>query len=254
MDKIKILIVEDDIITANDIAQRLETEGYEITAIVDNGYEALELVKTKQPDIALLDIGLGKDKMDGIETAGKINKIRQMPFIFLTAYVDKGTINRAMEAMPASYLVKPVNDRQLIVSINLAMTNYANSISQKYTEKSGKAADHFFHNNCLFVKTDMFVKVELSTILWIEACSNYSIIVTSHHKYTVLAPLHIFIGKLRENDSSFLRIHRSFGINIQKIDSFDLIHVKIDKKEIPIGKSYRDEFYEQIGFVKSVRL
>ena len=250
MDKIKILIVEDDIITANDIAQRLETEGYEITAIVDNGYEALEIAKTKQPDIALLDIGLGKDKMDGIETAGKINKIRQMPFIFMTAYADNSTVNRAMETMPASYLVKPVNDKQLKVSINLAMTNYANSISQKCTEKSGKAADHFFHNNCLFVKTDMFVKVELSTILWIEACSNYSTIITVNHKYTVLSPLHDFINMLRENDPSFIRIHRSYGINITRIDSFDMLHIIINKKELPIGKSYKDEFYKQIGFVK----
>ncbi len=250
MDKIKILIVEDDIITAKDIARRLKKEGYEIMAIVDNGHEALKLTKTKRPDLALLDIGLGKDKMDGIETAGKINKIRKMPFIFLTAYADNGTVNRAMETTPASYLVKPVNDKQLRVSINLAMANYANSISQKTTEKPGKSADHFFHNNCLFVKTDMYVKVELPDILWIEAYSNYSTIFTSGHKYTVLSQFHDFMDTLSKNDPSFIRIHRSYGINITRIDSFDMLHVIINKKELKIGKSYRDEFCRQIGFVK----
>ena len=250
MDKIKILIVEDDIITANDIARRLKKEGYEIIAIADNGYEALELTKTKKPDFALLDIGLGKDKMDGIETAERIKKIRQMPFIFLTAYADNRTVDRAMETMPASYLVKPVNDKQLKVSTNMAMTNFANSISQKTTEKPGTAADHFFHNNCLFVKTDMFIKVELPTILWVEAYSNYSTIITSGHKYTVLSQFHDFMDTLRKNDPSFIRIHRSYGININKIDSFDMLHVIIDKKELKIGKSYRDEFCRQIGLVK----
>ncbi len=236
MDKIKILIVEDDIITASNIAMRLKKEGYEIIANVDNGHEALEIAKTKRPDLALLDIGLGKDKMDGIETATRINKIRQMPIIFLTAYADTRTVDRAMETMPASYLVKPVNDKQLKVSINLAMANYANSMSRKSTEKSGKAADHFFHNNCLFVKTDMFVKVELQNILWVEAYSNYSTFFTSDHKYTVLSQFHDFIDTLKKNDPSFIRIHRSYGININKIDSFDLLHVIINKKKWLISK------------------
>jgi len=250
MEKIKVLIVEDDMITATDIARRLKKEGCEIVAITDNGNEALELTKTKKPDIALLDIGLGKDKMDGIETAAKINMIRQMPFIFLTAYADNHTVERAMETMPASYLLKPVNDKQLSVSINLALTKYANSLPQEPTDKSGKAADHFFHNNCLFVKTDMFVKIELQNILWIEAYSNYSTIYTTGHKYTVLSQFHDFMITLRKNDQSFIRIHRSYGINMNKVDSFDMMHVIIDKKELRIGKSYRDEFCRQIGLLK----
>ena len=250
MDKIKVLIVEDDIITANDIARRLKKKGFEITAISDSGNEALDLTKTKKPDIALLDIGLGKDKMDGIETAERMKAIRQMPFIFLTAYADNHTVERAMETMPASYLLKPVNDNQLNVSINLALTKYANSLSQTHTEKAGQAADHFFHNHCLFIKTDMYVKVELQKILWIEAYSNYSTIITSAHKYTVLAQFREFMDTLRQNDPSFIRIHRSYGININKVESFDMLHVIINKKELKIGKSYREEFCRQIGLLK----
>ena len=178
-----------------------------------------------------------------------------MPVIFLTAYSDNETVNRAMETMPASYLVKPVNDKQLKTSINLAMNRFADLKIRQEAEiekkEKAKESDHFILNDNIFIKMkEKFYKVKLSDILWIEAGSNYSTIITPSHKYTILLNLGAFFKKLQKNTRIFVRIHRSYTINIEHINSFDISHVHFKNKKIPIGKSYRDDFYKRIGYVK----
>jgi len=250
MENIKALIVEDNMLTAKDISGCLENEGYRIVGLVDNANDAINLAREHRPDIAILDINLGQGKMDGIECAKRINQFVKMPVIFLTAYADEGTLERASGTFPASYLVKPVNDNQLLASVHLAMKKYASSVAEANSQKPDSSPDYFFNNNCLFVKTDKFVKLSTENILYVEASGNYVTIIIPGHKYAILSSLSAFYEQLRKINSDFIRIHRSYIINLRQLDSFDHLHAIVGENEIPIGKSFRENFFNQVGYRK----
>ena len=250
MEKIKVLIAEDEALTARNIADTLEAEGFDVVAVTDSGEEAVIMAEEHHPDIAILDIGLGAGKMDGIEAAEKINKFVKLPVIFLTAYADKQTVDRAAATLPASYLIKPVNESQLLASVHIAMTKYASSVVEKSSGSGETAPDYFFNDSNLFVKTDRFVKLNTNKILCVEAAGNYINIITAEHKYSVLSSLTAFYNQLTKNNPGFARIHRSYIINMRLLDSFDHLHVVIGGKEFPIGKSFRDDFFSRLGYHK----
>ena len=120
MDKARILIVEDVAIIAMEIEDQLQSMGYEVTAIVDTGKKAIEKAEEDKPDIILMDIRI-KGEMDGIEAAEVIRSRFCIPVIFSTAYHDKGQIERAKLAIPFGYVLKPIQKRDLKVTIEMAL-------------------------------------------------------------------------------------------------------------------------------------
>ncbi len=101
----KILVVEDERITAEDIKSGLEGAGYHVPALVSTGKDAVEKAGELKPDLVLMDIKL-KGKMDGIEAAGKIKLLYDIPVIYLTAYSDEYTVQRAKITEPSGYIIK----------------------------------------------------------------------------------------------------------------------------------------------------
>jgi two-component system cell cycle sensor histidine kinase/response regulator CckA len=120
----RILVVEDETIVAMDIAQGLRQLGYGVVGTAGTGEEALELAKRGVPDLVLMDINL-RGSMDGIETAKALQLRRAVPVLFLTAHADAATVQRAKEASPYGYLVKPYDQRDLHRSIELALSKAA---------------------------------------------------------------------------------------------------------------------------------
>jgi len=120
MSPIKILVVEDEIIVAEDIAGRLKKMGYAVTATVPSGEEAIAKVAENPPDLVLMDIVL-KGDMDGITAAEKIRINTNVPTVFLTAYADEKTLQRAKLTDPFGYLVKPFQQQDLRVTIEIAL-------------------------------------------------------------------------------------------------------------------------------------
>ncbi len=120
---IKVLIVEDETLVAMEIESALKREGFYVCNVVDNGEEAIESVKECQPDVVLMDIYL-RGKPNGIDTCQKIKSIREVPVIFLTAYSDKKTIERAVDCTPDGYLVKPFRRDELVAMIRVAVKKY----------------------------------------------------------------------------------------------------------------------------------
>ena len=120
MDK-KILILEDEIIVAIDLQEVLETIGY-ITYVVHNYKEAIAAVTSFKPQLAICDINLGIGA-NGIDFARDANKISpQMEIIYVTAFSDQKMVSEAMETEPFNYLVKPWNEQQIAVTVNMAFT------------------------------------------------------------------------------------------------------------------------------------
>jgi CheY-like chemotaxis protein len=120
MEKARILVVEDETIVAMDIAGTLRKLGHEVTDTVPSGEQAIESVTGNRPDLIFMDIGL-KGKMDGIETAAKIREQFNIPVIFLTAFVDEKTLDRAKETLPAGYLTKPFEENDLRIAIEVGL-------------------------------------------------------------------------------------------------------------------------------------
>lgn len=129
----QILVVEDEVITAMDIQRRLKNLGYGVPVIVCSGEEAIEKVKENKPDLVLMDINLFGG-MDGIEAASKIHSFSDIPVIYLTAYSDDETLQRAKITEPYSYMVKPFKDREL--QLNLEIAFYKNKMEKKLKEKN----------------------------------------------------------------------------------------------------------------------
>ncbi|MEA3289644.1 MAG: response regulator [Campylobacterota bacterium] len=137
MCKNKILIVEDETIVALDIKSAVIQLGFSVTSTVTNYDDALKSVVEDEPHIILMDINLYNSK-DGIETAKAIKKIKDIPVIYLTAFSDDKTIQRAIETEPAGYLTKPFKRDEVKSTIKLALykldlSNKANQV-QSYTD------------------------------------------------------------------------------------------------------------------------
>jgi PAS domain S-box-containing protein len=133
----RILIVEDERIVAMDIRMRLEGIGYFVTAIASSGKEAIKRAEELRPDLALMDIVL-KGKMDGIEAAGEISTRFDIPVVFLSAYADEETLLRAKVSGPFGYIVKPFDDRQLQVNIEMAINKHASDKALRESEERFK--------------------------------------------------------------------------------------------------------------------
>ncbi|MBU1101600.1 MAG: PAS domain S-box protein [Bacteroidetes bacterium] len=121
--KNKIIIVEDNLLIATETNKRLLNAGYEVIGIFEAGEDLITQIEKLEPDLILMDIML-KGRMSGIDTTKQILKKCDVPIIYLTAYTDKETLNRARETGPFAYLVKPVSKEDLLVNIEMALYNH----------------------------------------------------------------------------------------------------------------------------------
>ena len=119
----KILIVEDEVIVARNIANQLNQLGYIVTGKVSSGQAAINQAADSKPDLILMDIII-KGDMDGITTANHIHKELDIPIIFLTAYGDEQTLERAKVTQPFGYIVKPFTIRDLRIAIEIALVKH----------------------------------------------------------------------------------------------------------------------------------
>jgi PAS domain S-box-containing protein len=120
MNKTRLLVVEDESVVTLELVQRLNGMGYSVAGSTDSGAESVRMAEELRPDLVLMDIKL-HGKMDGIEAAGEIRKRFEIPVIFLTAYTDRETIERAKAGAPFGYLHKPFEDREIYTTIEMAM-------------------------------------------------------------------------------------------------------------------------------------
>src|SRR5438477_4787101 len=120
MDKARILVVEDESLLAEDIQERLKNLGYEASALAFSGEEALAQAASAQPDLVLMDIRL-KGEMDGIETARVLRERFSLPVIYLTGEADDATLERAKATEPLGYLLKPIEEKRLYSTIEIAL-------------------------------------------------------------------------------------------------------------------------------------
>lgn len=156
MSKERVLIVEDEKIIALDLQRRLERFGYTICDTCSEGADAIEKAKEHKPDIILMDIMLN-GPMDGIEAAKIIKQELQLPVIFLTAYVDDRTLERAKTAEPYGYILKPFKERELYTAIDIALYKFNSEQYIKRQERLFSAILHSVNDGLIAVDNDLVV-------------------------------------------------------------------------------------------------
>ena len=124
MSHVRVLVVEDEPIIAEDIREILHNMDFCVSGVAYNPEDAICALKVHPPDMVLLDINLGS-KMDGIQIAEFINQTLQIPFVFLTSHADKVTVERAKHTHPSGYLVKPFDEKDLFTTLEIALFNYS---------------------------------------------------------------------------------------------------------------------------------
>ncbi len=134
MTNVKILVVEDESIVAKDIQNRLKKIGYDVLAVACSGEEAINKAAETSPDLVLMDIRI-KGDMDGVEAAGQIYTRFNVPVIYLTAYADADTLERAKITEPVGYLLKPFKERELYTTIETGLSKHRIERKLKESEK-----------------------------------------------------------------------------------------------------------------------
>jgi DNA-binding LytR/AlgR family response regulator len=251
---ITLLIVEDDMIIAAKVSMQLTNLGYDVVGIVPRGEEAIRQVADNPPDIVLLDINL-KGALDGIETAKAILKMVDIPIIYVTANADEATFNRAKETRPYAFISKPIKNLDLQRAIELTVSRLSEKkLARVLTtepihdmpEESDDAP--FILSDRIFVKhKEKMVKLFLEDILYIEAERNYCRIYTKNKEYVLATTLKIMEEKLPMRH--FIRVHRSFMVNLAQVDEVAESHVTIHQKAVPLSNTLREDLLSRLQMI-----
>ena len=238
MEKIyKILIVEDEMIIAANISLQLINLGYQITGTIPRGEEVIDHIEQNSPDIILMDINL-KGNLDGIEIVHLIQKNNNTPIIYLTANADETTFNRAKQTNPYAFISKPFKKIDLQHTIELTINRIEEELIFK--ENNLNSEIPFVLIDSIFIRNnDKMVKIYINDVLYIEAERNYCKLHCKDKEHLLVSTLKDLDEKLPS--TSFLRIHRSFIVNISHIDEIATSHVVIAKKAIPITADLKKE-------------
>lgn len=245
-----ILVVEDESIVAKDIQVCLRKLGYNVIGICSTGEDAVQKALDARPDLIMMDIML-KGEMSGIQAAAAIRKDHDIPVIFLTAYTDRDTVDKAKETEPYGYIIKPFKEIDIQTAIEIALYKHSK-------EKVVKKERDFYYslvekqdsNDMIFVKANQrLVKIKYEDIYFIEALKDYVVINTLDRRYTIHSTMKDIESKMPEKQ--FVRVHRSFILRIDKIKEIDHSNVVLDndKKIIPVGGSYKDLLQERINLI-----
>lgn len=220
--EIRILIVEDESIIAEELRRMLVKFGYQVVGIAHRYQEAIAMIENHLPDLILLDIGLNYSENDGIELASHINKAHKIPFIYITANADISTVNRAKITEPAAYITKPFNDSTIYSNIEIVLHRV---LHEKY------------QGTIMVKQGTKKVMLSCQKIVYLKADNMYTEVHTADNKtYIVREFLKSFLIRL---DKPFIvQIHRSYAVNINFMQSYNHDYIFLPNTKLPISHLY----------------
>jgi DNA-binding LytR/AlgR family response regulator len=238
----KILIVEDQMLIAANIANQLEGIGYEVVGIIPRGEEAVKFVQNEKPDLVLMDINL-KGELDGIETAQRMQQDGKIPIIYLTANSDDAHFERAKETNPYAFISKPFKKLDLQRAIELASARIIQENNEVKAESSNLKLD-----DRIFVRhNEVMVKIIIEDIYYLEADRNYCQVFTKNNTYLLVNTLKNMEDKLPPQH--FQRIHRSYIVNIKHVNEVAQNHITVGNKILPLSKELRKDLLDRLQLV-----
>ncbi|MCE3280560.1 MAG: DNA-binding response regulator [Bacteroidetes bacterium] len=222
--KKKILIVEDELIIAETIVEILRAQGYEKTFVAESVEEAKIFIEKENPDLVFTDIAL-KSNQTGIDLGHLLFEKYKIPFIYITSHVSSQIIQKAKATFPNAFLSKPFKKEDLLIAMEFAFH---------------KADSAEVEDDCLYVKDGHeTVRIPYDEIIYLKADRNYTSIFPSEGKVRLVRfSLAEILSQLPEE--TFLRIHKSYVVNLKQILSVKSSRVLLADMELPVGRSYRE--------------
>ena len=218
-----ILIVEDELLIAEMLKEMLYDLGYNTVYVAKNYEQAQQqLALNTNIDLAFLDINLTNEK-SGIDVAHHIKNTCKIPFIYLTSYSDPKTVKEATTTLPEAYLLKPFSKNDLFSTLEMVKAKYAVNSTQSIIIKEGNIS----------------IKLFLFEILYVKSVKNYLEVYTTSKRYVIRQSIENFMLEL--NTSKFMRVHRSFAVNIDKLDQVTSQELKIQDQIIPLSRNYKKD-------------
>jgi DNA-binding LytR/AlgR family response regulator len=243
MGNVRILIVEDEPLIAEDLRAHLEELGYDVVAVCDNALEAMAEIAMRQPDLLLLDINLG-DGADGVQLAEKVSAKRATPFIFVTSHSDKLTLERVKPLRPAGFIIKPFDENDLRTQIELALARFAHDVEATASPAEPQRNDFVIADSIFVRDKGKLVKVAIDDIHYAEADDNYVTLFTPTKKYVITSTLGAVEEKLKS--PHHLRIHRSYLVDTRRITAVEDGFVRLGTQALPVGKTHRESLMARI--------
>jgi len=229
----QVLIVEDEPLIADDLSFHLQDIGINNIQIAFKYQDAIEKLGNETFDLVLLDINLSGTH-DGIDLAKFIDKTRPVPFIFVTSYYDKVTLDRVQVTNPAAYILKPFVKADIQVNVQMVLF--------RLSKLRLNNTDRFFVKD-----NDGLHSLDPSHIAYVEAFDNYAKVFTDSKVYIVSHTLKSIEDKLLP--FGFERVHKSYLINFRMVTRISEGYVFFNETKVPIGRAYKQDFMTKISLL-----
>ncbi|MBN8692465.1 MAG: response regulator transcription factor [Bacteroidetes bacterium] len=223
MKNLKVLIVDDEVLIAEDLKDILKSFGIQNIHLAHSKTEALTALNEIRPHLALLDIRM-ENELDGLELGQYIIDTLKIPFIYITAHSDMVMIEKIVKTKPSAYITKPFKKSDLFASINLIRESLSENQAAVLNIKDG-------YNTVI---------LPFDTILYIEGEGNYINIYSESKKIVSRQSLDSVYDLL--DTRKFFRIHRSYIVNTQKITKYSKKEVELNSIKLPVSRNIAEEF------------
>lgn len=231
--KLRLIIVEDDPLIAFDIKGIVEDGGYEVVKVFHSASDAVQIAE-ESFDLALLDININGER-DGINLGVYLKETYGKPCFFISSYYDDETVNKAKKAEPMAYVLKPYEERDILINLELAR----HRINQ-HAAPAEKAH--------LFVKSGgSLTKIVPSEVLVAQAYDMYTHLFVDGKRITASQTLKE-IEKLFASHN-FVRVHRSFMVNMDAVEGICDDEILIGGQHVPVGRTYKKDFFDRIRMI-----
>ena len=226
------LVVDDDELSRSILADLInETDSLELTKSCEDAIEAFNIIKDEHIDLVFLDIEM--PKMDGMEM---LRTLSPLPQVILVTSHSKYALE-SYEYDVTDFIQKPVTHARFLKSVEKALSRF-----------EGNRANITSKDKTIFIKTESkLVQINTEDIFWVEALGNYMRIFTPKSKYTILSTMKDIASKLSAEE--FVRVHRSFIVRVDKIETIEDNYILINQKQISIGKAYKEALSKRLNLL-----
>ena len=242
----RIMTIEDDLLMAEDLMDKLSGLGYTMVGNARNSEEALAMAQKERPEIIIADIML-EDSVDGIETVRDILTFHLCPVIYLTANSEAATVKKGMATHPAAFMLKPYKISEFSINIDLAISNFKERYPKMPTGNYELEAIYLADNY-------LYQRVLKDDILYVEADGGYVRVVTPKKTYPLTTNLKTFIEQFNHPD--FYRVSRKHFVNMRRVEKINGNLLYTDGPEghahqISISRQERNAILARFAIIKT---
>jgi DNA-binding LytR/AlgR family response regulator len=247
MEQLNILIIEDNLLIAEELKAELEHAGHHVVGVARNIEESMRLIRLTPPDIALIDITLGRINDGGIRIASSILEQHWMPFIYLTAHSDKAIVEKAARTSPSAFMLKPYRSSELLVQIKIAFDNFRKA-SQGMSARPFSTNDSFY-----FPVKDGHERIFYNEVIYIRAQGSCSELFMVNQAKPRIVGTHLGHLLTYFDEDSFFRLSKSLVINMFHLNKVERtqLHMGTEMHKVDISETNRKHLMKRLNVIRT---